>query len=163
MIAKTTIWTDASNVLERTGNDITIKDDHGTASEPLGDLSGSTISDTPRTDPYRGRWATHERYDKTIFDHACDLERENARLSDEYDESQNQYAHQILENDRLKYENARLRDALKDVLADEWRVCCDYGPYPERAEILKRAEDILSNGTDEGQLGKQASTTKKGK
>lgn len=34
------------------------------------------MSDTPRTEPYRGRWATAFHNGKTIFDHACELECE---------------------------------------------------------------------------------------
>jgi hypothetical protein len=45
----------------------------------------------------------------------------------------------------LKREHKNLWDALQELVNDEWRVCCDYGPYEERAAILKRAEDALSN------------------
>ena len=127
----------------------------------LGDLSGSTLP-CPRCNAPQSRvaqrdgsrqWWSCDSYGyggKVKDQSALCSEREEhnetkraiARIREDGERTDAAYEIAVGE---LKRENARLRNALKDVLADEWRVCCDYGPYPERAEILKRAEDILSN------------------
>ncbi len=44
------------------------------------------MSDTPRTDAYRGTHETHRINGKTIYGHAAQLERENAKLKQQRDE-----------------------------------------------------------------------------
>jgi hypothetical protein len=44
-------------------------------------------NDTPRTNQYRGRWATYWHNGVSLFDHACQLERELAEAIRQRDEA----------------------------------------------------------------------------
>lgn len=42
-----------------------------------------------------------------------------------------------------------LEAALKELIADEWRMCADWGPSDERQELLDRVNAVLANDQSE--------------
>jgi len=50
-------------------------------------------------------------------------------------------------DDAQRIEN--LEAALKELIADEWRMCADWGPSDERQELLARVDAVLANAQDE--------------